>query len=796
VSTDPTRADFSSRLAELTRALAVLTDQQGSSGETFNGRLRAFLETVAPALQSRRVSLWRFDETRSELRCADLYDWRAGWHQAGAVLKRADYPRYFRALDDERLVAADDAHADPRTNEFSATYLKMHGIGAMLDVPIRHDDVTVGVLCVEHVGLERHWTLEEHNFALSAANVVATETAYEERRLALAELADSQARLFSIVNTAHDAFVGMNSAGEIVEWNAQAEATFGWTRAEAIGRSLAETIIPPQYREAHTAGLKRFLATGDAPVVNHRLELTALHRDGRIFPVELTVTLPLQDPDGFFFGAFLRDISERKRQDEELRRAKDAAEAATRAKTEFLANMSHELRTPLNGVLGYAQLLQRDPTLSDSQRKSLDTINRCGSYLLELINDVLDLSRIEAGRLNSEPLATDLRELLNDLDHMFEPLAGRKGLALTLDVDPRIPALVVLDRRHLRQVLLNLVGNAIKFTHAGGVEVSILRRDDCRMQFEVIDSGPGIEEGDLSDIFNAFHQTKAGMSAGGTGLGLTISQRLVRSMGGALAVESTLGHGSRFYFTLPLVPADQSEADPSGPVPVPVAADARLAPGLRVTALVADDNGVNRHIIASLLESAGIHVITAAGGGEAIEHARRFQPDIVFMDRRMRDLDGYEATRRLRADPATARIPVVAVSASTFTDTTETALQAGCVALVSKPIRADVLYSIIQQHVGAMFVSGRRGTPILGSTAAGAIVAPPDAIQFARRLREAAALGDVGAVNVLESELSGRAGMGPLARRIGDLKQAFDFDGLRRLADWLESREGMHGPVG
>jgi len=194
--------------------------------------------------------------------------------------------------------------------------------------------------------------------------------AEEQRGARSPGLADSETGRRMVVDTAHDAFIGINSEGRIVTWNAQAEATFGWTRDEILGRNLAETVIPPAFREGHNTGMRRFHDTGEAPVVNQRIELRALHRSGREFPIEITITSPMQVEHGFFFGAFLRDISDRRERDAELRRAKEAAEAATRAKSEFLANMSHELRTPLNGVLGYAQLLQRDRSLNATQREA------------------------------------------------------------------------------------------------------------------------------------------------------------------------------------------------------------------------------------------------------------------------------------------------------------------------------------------------------------------------------------------------------------------------------------------
>jgi PAS domain S-box-containing protein len=446
-----------SRLTKQSDALTYLTTRYTDPDDQFIERVRTILAVAAEALAVERLSMWRFADQRGSIHCVGLYHRTEKRYEGGTVLQRELAPAYFRAIEHERVVAASNAHTDPRTKEFLDFYLLPLGIGSMLDVPLRQHNTPVGVLCAEHIGDAREWTVDERNFAISIANLIVVALVEDERRSALARLAESETRARLVVDTAHDAFIGINSAGRIVQWNAQAERTFGWQQREVCGRVLAEVIIPAAFREAHTTGMRRFHETGEAPVVNQRLELTACHRDGREFPIELTVTSPIRVENGFFFGAFLRDISERRQRDDELRQAKESAESATRAKSEFLANMSHELRTPLNGVLGYAQLLQRDRSLNAKQREALEAIARCGSQLLDLINDVLDLSKIEAGRLDLENAPTDLAKLLVDLEYVLADAAGRKGLQLTLELDPNVPHSVVLDGRHLRQVLLNLL---------------------------------------------------------------------------------------------------------------------------------------------------------------------------------------------------------------------------------------------------------------------------------------------------------------------------------------------------
>ncbi|HVH26080.1 MAG TPA: PAS domain S-box protein [Vicinamibacterales bacterium] len=775
------------RLAAQSNALTALTSRSADATDRFDDRLRGILEVSARTLKVDRLSMWRFDDERLAIRCVGLHRCSACSYESGAELQRHVAPAYFDALERERVIAAHDAARDPRTREFRDSYLKPNGIGAMLDVPLRNRNTAVGVLCAEHVGGIRSWTVDEQNFAISTANLIAVAVADEDLRAALARVAESEARARLVVDTAHDAFVGIDAAGRIVSWNTQAERTFGWTYDEAIGRGLTDTIIPPSFREAHIRGLKRFLDTGEAPVVNQRLELTALNRAGREFPVEITITSPIRVEEGYFFGAFLRDISDRREHEDQLRLAKESAEAATRAKSEFLANMSHELRTPLNGVLGYTQLLQRDRNLNPTQRDALDAIAKCGSHLLDLINDILDLSKIEAGVVDMEVAATDLAQLSIDLKYVVGETARRKGLLLTMSIADDVPRRVVLDGRHLRQVLLNLLGNAVKFTDTGEVRLGIERVGDDRLSFEVSDTGIGIEEDALTAIFEAFTQTKAGAAAGGTGLGLAISNHLIRKMGDQLKVESEPGRGSRFYFSLPLVAGSDSSWMRSDAELASLLLDARLMAGQDVTALVADDSSVNRRILASLLESAGVRVITAAGGVEALQLTREHRPDVVFMDLKMGDLDGLEATRRLRADPATAQIPVIAVTASAFGDTRAAAMAAGCVDYLAKPVRAELLFSVLQNQLGVRFEQVVDQTKPAVETP---LTDVPRRREVAARLVDAITIGDVSGLEGLAQELvAGDESEAMLGHRIARLVADFDFDGLRDLAESLSGGE-------
>ncbi len=383
------------------------------------------------------------------------------------------------------------------------------------------------------------------------------------------------------------------------------------------------------------------------------------------------------------------------------------AETANHAKSEFLANMSHELRTPLNAILGFAQLMKRDKMLSSEQRESLATINRSGEHLLSLINDVLDMSKIEARRtvLHSEPF--NLYLLLQTLQEMFQLRATAKGLFLKFDLESNLPICTIADEGKLRQVLINLLGNAIKFTQTGGVSLRVsyqLAKTSPFSQsihFEVKDTGRGIAQEEIDKIFDPFVQTASGIQArGGTGLGLAISRQFVQLMGGNIYVSSVLGEGSSFSFDIQVTLPQTSEEECSVKKRV-----LKIAPSqLNYRILVVDDRLENRNLLTKLLDTVGFDTRIATNGKEAIALWESWQPHLIWMDMRMAIMDGYEATKQIKAKSKDRKTVVIALTASAFEEQQSAIFAAGCDDLVRKPFQEKVIFEKMSQYLGVEYI--------------------------------------------------------------------------------------------
>jgi signal transduction histidine kinase/ligand-binding sensor domain-containing protein/FixJ family two-component response regulator len=440
-----------------------------------------------------------------------------------------------------------------------------------------------------------------------------------------------------------------------------------------------------------------------------------------------------------------------------LRASEQKALEASRAKSTFLANMSHELRTPLNAILGFVQLMERSPGRSHDDREQLSIIGRSGEHLLSLINDVLSLSKIEAGQLTLNERAFDLPGLLGNVEEMFRLRAQAKGLQLIVDFDPDLPRFVHGDDGKLRQILINLLGNAFKFTDSGGVAMRV-RWADGVCDFEVEDTGHGIAPEEMQRLFEAFVQTKTGVSSNeGTGLGLAISRNYIQLMGGDIHVASEEGHGTRFTFNVPFAVATEPDAAQEE---LRVVGLMTNQPTYRV--IVADDKWENRRLLARLLADVGFQVREAADGGEAVRIWDDWRADIVWMDIQMPNVDGYEATRRIRAlerddpSPDGRRACILAVTASAFAHDREAIIEAGCDDYVPKPFRNAMIFEKMAEHVGVRFVYSRAdrdpsGAPTDESVVTGSrlLALPADLVAD---LNRAVVQGDVGlALHVCEA---------------------------------------------
>jgi len=531
-----------------------------------------------------------------------------------------------------------------------------------------------------------------------------------QQRAVQLSLRHSEARTKLVIDNALDAVIEINTTGQIHEWNRQAEILFGWSRSDVLGKNLADRIIPPRFQDAHHIGLRHVVDTGESSLLNKRIEVRAQRMDGHEIPVELTITHHALGED-VFFTAFMRDLTETKRAQEslanvvqelgqrnaELLNARDQALAAAQAKSEFLAIMSHEIRTPMNAIIGMAELLA-ETALTAEQNDYVNRFRRAADTLLDLINGILDLSKIEAGQVTLEAISFDLGELVESTAEIFALRAQAKHLDLLTHIDPAVPECVCGDPTRVRQILTNLISNAIKFTSRGHVLVRVEPARDYDtgdfIHLTVSDTGIGIPQDKFGIIFDNFTQVDSSTTRkyGGTGLGLSISTRLAELMSGSIWVESMEGVGSTFHVMLRL-PATAGRAEPPKPP----------APSITGRRLLVVANDTSRNIIREIIVRAGGTCAEAADTAAAhtllLSHSSGPRPfDLLILDSHTPGLDN-DTARQIEAAAATHAIPILQLSPDPKHRNTVEKSGGNVTHYITKPIRRLALLEAIQLAV-------------------------------------------------------------------------------------------------
>ncbi|BDS15540.1 PAS domain-containing hybrid sensor histidine kinase/response regulator [Aureispira anguillae] len=519
-----------------------------------------------------------------------------------------------------------------------------------------------------------------------------------ESKIAQQEILEGRKKLQLILNTSLDAIITIDEDSLVTGWNQSAERMTGYVEKEALGKPLHDLIIPPVMVKGHQEGMKRYLKTGVGPALNQRLELSAIRKSGEEFPIELSIA-PIKIQDKYFFSAFLRDITQRKENENALIKAKQRAEKARNVERQFLAHMSHEIRTPMNAVIGMTYLLSQS-NLSQDQSDYVEALKFSADSLMAIISDILDLSKIEAGEIELESRPFSLHYLLESLQRTYQFKVQEKNISVEINIDDKIQNQIIGDETRISQILGNLLSNASKFTSDGYIGVNALVEESTDekywIKFQVYDTGIGIAEENINQIFASFKQATIDTHRefGGTGLGLSIVKQLIELQGGSIRVESTLGQGTMFTILLPFIDSGMSINEEEVQQTQHNHTLGRLK---ELEVLIAEDNPINQKLIGSILEQWEVSFDLTKDGVEALEYSMTKKYDLIFMDINMPRMNGYEAVVAITTDSANpnCKTPIITLTAAALHEERKRMFEVGVSDFITKPFSPQLLQQTI-----------------------------------------------------------------------------------------------------
>lgn len=677
---------------------------EGTAAQTGNNFFRACVRYLAEVLQVQYAIVSEFANAE-KTRVRSLAYWTgSNWSEP------IEYP--IRATPCETVLAGQICYYpnDVQTRFADDHDLIEMGVVSYLGMPLMNSVGEIlghlAVLDIKPMSTNPDRELILKIFAARAGAELERKQAEEAQR-------QSEKKFRSIIENVNDVIYILNPDGTFAYLSPSLIDALHYEPTETIGTHFTP-MIHPDYLQRCIDAVQRLVETGQT-IWGLEYLIKTKQNDWRWYISNISAVYDAAGKVQYCVGV-ARDVTERKLMEEELRRAKEAADAASKAKSEFLANMSHELRSPLNAILGFSQLLHRSQTLNSEQEENVDTIIRSGEHLLTLINNVLDLSKIEAGQTTLNESNFNLHQLLHDVETMFTLRAAEKKLQLVCDRHPQLPQYVRTDQVKLRQVLINLLSNAVKFTEQGKITLRVMPVEDAdnraseaepsssaasqvSILFEVEDTGIGIAPEEVNDLFIAFSQTQSGKAKEGTGLGLAISRQFVELMGGTISVSSVLQQGTTFRFnirTQVVTSADQHHSVRQVIGLEPDQSDYRI--------LVVDDKPANRQLLIKLLSPLGFELREASNGQDAIAIFQEWEPHLIWMDMRMPIMDGYEATKQIKATTKGQATAVIALTASALEEQKAIVLSAGCDGFIRKPFQQAEIFAAMQEHIGVRYI--------------------------------------------------------------------------------------------